>query len=198
VAGGQSPAAEARFVRRRVRCLIRTQPDLVERVLQAVTPAFAARGFVRVDQTFRRELADMYWLVHFAFVRHPGDVDVICDFAVRHHALQDVLRPKLYPTFKDREFRQTATVGAELGNYCGQGQRRWPIRGDSDISSFVKDLEYWYPEQILIGLESLSDLPGVLESLEPNDAFARLLCPVPGQREALIEAIRSALRPRAV
>ena len=184
------PAAEARCVRRRVKGPMSTQ-RLSDLVLQLVAPVLAPFGFVRAQQTFRKELGDQCWMVHLSFVRHREDVDVICDFAVRHHAIQDLLRPKRYAKISDREFRTTATVGTELGNYLGQGQRRWSIREPADVAAFVTDFQYCFSEHILHGLEALSELTQLQEALERGDAWARLICPLPGQATAVLEAIRS-------
>jgi hypothetical protein len=170
--------------------------ELREKLLQQVAALLAKHGYSRREQSFEHELGDVRWIVHIAIIRHASDFDFTCDFAVRHHVIQDILRPELYSGLSNREFGHTPTVGVELGNYMGVGPKRWTVTSEADLPAAITDLDYYFREHIRYGLETLSSLSELKTALEREDTFARLVSPLQSHRAAIVRAIGQL--PRAV
>jgi hypothetical protein len=171
---------------------------LTDRLLAEVEQELSSYGFHRHEQTFTLDHGAVVWMIHVAFIPHAIACDVTCDFAVRFHAVQDVLRASRYPTLSTREFRDTATAGAELGNYARGQLQLWTLASDADVGPVAADLRYWYLEHMRYYLEELSTLEQLATVLSEGGRQANLLCPHPGQREQVLEAIREVTteRPR--
>lgn len=95
-------------------------------------------GFKRriTDQSFYKKTADGKVSIHLAFINHSEDFDVTVDFAIRFNDVEDILNEidnsfLPFPTKKG----ETYTLGAELGNITGEGQKRWTIENEEDVAT---------------------------------------------------------------
>lgn len=148
----------------------------------------------RIGQSFRRATSFGWESIHVAFVRHPpADFDVIVNFGIRIDAVQDVILgddPLL--TVSDR--KNSATVGCELGNLTGQGQRRWTVSSEEDIPSVAAQIVGECEVSIFPIFEKYASPAAIYADLTQDEMTAELLAPFPASRAKIIEALSTIVR----
>jgi len=170
--------------------------QLQEEILAEIAAALASSGYRRREQEFYRDVDDVRWFLHIAFVRHPENLDLIADVAIRHNAIEDRLvgtRAHLKPS----ERKRTATIGVDLGNYADGRQQRWTIRSADEVKPVVADMIRIFQKFGLSFLERFSSLHELVRVLDLNDREASLICPVPATRVEVAEVARAILGERA-
>lgn len=88
-------------------------------------------------QRFERLTAIGKQIAHIAFIRHLDDFQLTADLAVRHDEIERLVF-EMETEMSEKEKRETATLGGELGDMQGIGQKRWEIVCNSDIPRVVE------------------------------------------------------------
>ena len=143
-------------------------------------------GFVleAAEQRFRKPWGSAQLLIHVAFISHAGEFDAAIDIAVRHQQVEERLNAGRR-TLTERQKRQTATVGAELGNLADGRPKRWTVASAADLEPVATDIALWVRGVGLSALERFASLDELARVLEADGAEARLICPVPDKRAAV-------------
>jgi hypothetical protein len=162
--------------------------DLRRTLLTELAVALATRGYRKNGQSFRKDEGPHRLSFHVAFINHSEDFDVTADVAVRHHAVEERLNGSS-PLLSAAQKKETATVGAELGNLAGVGQHRWTVRERRDIEPVAADMLQWFDRIGVPFLTRFSSLDEVARVLAQDDALARLVCPIPGSRRKVLDVI---------
>ena len=164
--------------------------ELRDALLMEVGERLRPLGFrARVSyRDFYRELGSCRQLLHISFINHKRDFDVTADVAVRHHVVEDV-RNQGRPYLAEAEKKQTATIGAELGNIAGRGQHRWAIIDRNDIPSAADGIVSYFRGVGLPFLERFSSLRETFEVLRGGSKESRLICPFDDERAKIVKII---------
>ena len=162
--------------------------DLRRTLLTELAAALASRGYRKSGQSFRKEEGPHRLSLHVAFINHVDDFDVTADVAVRHHAVEEI-RNLSNTLISAREKKETATIGAELGNLAGVGQHRWTVRERRDIEPVAADILEWFDRIGVPFLERFSSIGETARVLTQDGSEARLICPFPEKRRSVLEAI---------
>jgi hypothetical protein len=162
--------------------------DLRAALLDRLDESLRPLGFRKRQQSFHLESGPCRRSFHIAFVNHASDFDVTADVAVRHHAVEDLLNERR-PNLSARERKDTATIGAELGNIAGVGQHRWRVAAAGDVEPVAEDILGWFRRVGEPFLHRYADLEAVSRALAADGAEARLICPIPQLRAETAAAI---------
>jgi hypothetical protein len=145
------------------------------------------KGFKAVisQQSFRRATKDGWLGLHLAFVTHDEDFDVVLNAAVRFSDVQDALLGS------DKEAKQSATIGCEYGRLTGQGQFRWTIASEGDVTPVASAIFNACSMTMIPFLEKYTCRGTVLDALSQNDATSILISPIDERRSRLVTLMRS-------
>lgn len=147
-----------------------------------------------VQQSFRLAKSFGWASIHLAFVRHPPtDFDVIVDAAIRIDAVQDSILGSS-SLISDRDRKNSATVGCELGNLKGVGQQRWTISSEEDVRRVASEVVAECEATLLPFIEKYSNLDTLLAALETNTEVATLLSPYDEARQKTVLALSKFLK----
>ena len=171
--------------------------DLLSELGRLLAPHGFTKRSKRLEQSFRKKVAIGWHFFHVSFIPHKDDFDVTADVAMRVDAVEDLLnqvRKDLsgLPQPK-REQKETATIGAELGNIAGTGQRRWTVNSSRDVVPVASDIVEALKEIGLPYLEKYSDLDRLLGSLSRHDRNSWHLVPFDDVRRMVVVAVAHVL-----
>jgi hypothetical protein len=138
-------------------------------------------------QDFVREVPSGQWIVHVGFIRHPDDVDVTVDPAVRLEPVERLLEAAGYG------HGQGATIGAELGNIVDGRPRRWTIQSAADCPVVAEEMASEIRKFALAWLERHSDPRAVFGILAQQDRQSWLYSPVHVKRCLTLVALATHL-----
>lgn len=115
--------------------------ELQSELLEAVGQRIAEYGFKykASEQAYLRAIPDGRSCLHLAFIRHQHDFDVVADVAVRFDQLEDLVNSS-NTLLSKKEKGQTYSLGAELGNISGEGQKRWSLASSSEVERVADQL----------------------------------------------------------
>jgi hypothetical protein len=152
-------------------------------ILQAVGRRVASDGFEvkPTEQSFLRRFRGGRASLHLAFVEHAHDFDVVADVAVRLDELEKLVYGSSTLLTK-REKEQTYSLGAELGNISGEGQRRWQVTDAADTEQVADDIVASFREVGRPYLEAASSLEGAYRLLASPGRGAWLHSPIHASR----------------
>ena len=112
------------------------------------------------------------WIVHLSFIPHRGvDLHMTVGVAIRVDAVERLVNDGR-PELRESDSAKTATVGCELGNLIGTGQKRWEIASSTEVGAVASSI---YSEVKSIGwpfLERYSNMESLLDlltSLNPRN-----------------------------
>ena len=165
---------------------------LLARLAELVEPAFK---LTKRDRTFWKDAGPVRYALHISFINHADDFDVTVDVAIRHHSVEDVLNAERQ--LGPRERRETATVGAELGNLAGVGQHRWTVVAEGDVEPVALGIVDWFGrigEPFLQRFASPAETLRVLEADGPEARMISPSCGHPTTGSRCIAATRSGER----
>ena len=147
-------------------------------LLNAVGLRLAQFGFrpKPVGQSFLRPLPGGRSAFHISFINHPDDFDVTGSVAIRFDALEDLLNHDSKFLSK-KERTQTYSLGAELGNIAGTGQRRWTVTRDSNVDDIAAKIIVDFQEIGIPYLEKASTMESALDLFRQPGRAAWLHCP---------------------
>ena len=177
--------------------LKREMREIENGLLVALATRVQPQGFVlrRSHQDYVKSTSSGRWVLHVAFIEHDDDFDVTADVALRLDAVQDLVH-RDNPDLSQKEKRETATAGAELGNIADGRQERWTV---ADITSVDPVADAIYRTFVGFGLpylERLSDPRQLLDELATNDRRSWLHAPFHGWRNKTAVALALILSDR--
>lgn len=157
--------------------------DIQRALLEAVGVRVVALGFdgKAVGQSFLRRISGGRASLHLAFIEHPKDFDVVADVAVRFDQLEDLVNAT-NSLLSKREKGQTYSLGAEIGNISGDGQRRWSVASLADVDTVADQVVTSFKEVGLPYLDRASTLEGALRLLTSPGRDAWLHSPIHASR----------------
>lgn len=146
-----------------------------------------------VDQSLRLAKSYGWASIHLAFVRHPPtDFDVIVNAAIRIDAVQDYIQGN-DSLISATERKRSATIGCELGNLKGVGQKRWTISSEEDVCPVASEIVSECERNLLPFIERYSDFDTLLKVLAMDAKEARLLSPIDDKRHKTVIALSELL-----
>jgi hypothetical protein len=148
-----------------------TPKELKQRAQEELARRLEPHGFTgRGGQRLTRRLPGAIQMLHLAFVGGGagGSLSLILNLAVRHERVED-LAHAWRSDLSDREKKQTATLGVELGHLIGRGQMRWQLDSPEACPKAANDAFHLLREHGLPYLERYSDLEAVKERLSSDN-----------------------------
>jgi len=168
---------------------------LEKKLLSEVGSLLQGHGFSSrpVGQSLRLVKPFGWASIHLAFVRHPPvDFDVIVNVAIRIDAVQDSIQGG-DSLITDKDRKNSATIGCELGNLKGVGQQRWTVSSEEDVSPIASEIAVECEATLLPFIERYSDLGALLETLSTNAGIAQLISPIESKRSKTVFALSALL-----
>jgi len=140
---------------------------------------FADWQYVALRRHLRKRFPGGDWLIHFAFVNHPADFDVVVDVAVQFAARGNL-----------------CIIGASLGNIEGSGQARYNVSTEAEANASAARAAAHFQRVGLPFLEHYSEVANVLACLKQGGPGARLISPLEHlhiQQIAVLESLSHAV-----
>ncbi len=137
-------------------------------------------AFIRKGQSFVRRTPLGLESLHVSIIAHSDDIDLTADVAVRFDALEELVHRN--SALSAAEKRATFSLGAELGNISGTGQRRWTVRDPSDIEGAARDIVAAFHAIGLPYLAGISSFEKALEAIEAISPRSWLHSPIHASR----------------
>lgn len=166
--------------------------EIQRALLAAVGSRIAALGFEGkpVGQSFLRRIPDGRVSVHLAFVEHPKDFDVVADVAVRFDRLEELVNAN-NSLLSKKEKEQTYSLGAELGNISGSGQKRWSVASLADVGRTADQIVDSFKAIGLAYLDKASTMEGAWQLLASPGRDAWLHSPIHASRAKRVVGLAS-------
>lgn len=156
--------------------------DMLLREIALYLGDLGFRASIR-QQAFYKKMAFGKYSFHLAFMPHQSDIDISADVAIRFDALEDLVHEVVKtPFLNPRKMENSFSFGANLGHISGEGQIRWTILNESDVTEVSKRILEKFVNVGLPYLKRYSDLDtvfGVLSTVSPE---ANLLNGFPEKR----------------
>ena len=151
--------------------------------LQLLAKEFSPDGFQAVAsrQALTRRRPPGEHVIHVAFVRHPHDLDLTVQLAVR--------LDRLRPLYRISQLGVEPMLGAEVGNMLDGRPRRWTIASSADAGVVVESIHSCCTSFALPWFAEAANLGTVYEWLRQDDRRAWLLAPVPMYHGFLLTAL---------
>ncbi len=140
-------------------------------------------GYKRKGQDYIRLFEKGKYIFHISFIEHPdkGDVDITGDVAIRFDEVEDMVNASnKMLSKKDKE--QTSTIGAELGNILGEGQKRWTLSAEDDVSSISLVIYNEFSRTGKKYFDKYSSYKKAFEAIKQDDKGSWLHSPFHGPR----------------
>ncbi|MCU1194871.1 hypothetical protein JAK23_04120 [Stenotrophomonas maltophilia] len=169
---------------------------LEKELLAEVGSLLNKRGFGSrpVGQSFRLARSFGWASIHLSFVRHAQvDFDVVVSAAIRIDAVQDMIQDKSDRLITDKDRKNSATIGCELGNLTEEGQRRWIVSSHDDVGRVASEIVAACDEWLIPFIERHSNIAAILEVLKTDDMHAELISPIEEKRRKTILALSEIL-----
>ncbi len=115
-------------------------------------------------RSFERNFALGKQSIHFAYINHQYDFNVICDVEVRLDMVEDI-RSGFDTHLTTAEKAERYTLGAELGNIAGIGTKSWEVSTEDDVEPVVSSILTAIHEIGMPALEEMSSPELVLKML---------------------------------
>lgn len=125
-------------------------------------------------QAFNKKMSWGRWIFHVGFASINGPLKLVVNVAIRVDAVNNLVFGT-DPLLSKAEARDTATVGAELGNLIGKGPLMWTVSDPGEVPSLVASMLEAYEKIGLPYLSRYSDLEEMLRGLRGNGQEAFLL-----------------------
>lgn len=163
-------------------------------LLETVGKQISNLGFVGkpADQSFVRNFPGGRASLHLAFIKHPEDFDVVADVAVRFDALEDMINSES-KILSNKEKSKTYSLGAELGNIEGSGQKRWHVTSAGDVAGVARGIVSDFERIGVPYIEGASDLARAYEMLTSPGRGAWLHSPIHSARAKRIVGLAKLL-----
>lgn len=140
-------------------------------------------GFVHRKslQGYKKTEGDISYVFHISIINHENDFDITADTGIRFDEIEERRANK----------RSDCTIGVELGNWKFGRPLRWTIKSEADISSVSASIYEHFINDAKDFFARLGNVSNLQKVLKEDRAKARLLCPVPGDREWLSSLIET-------
>lgn len=125
------------------------------------------------QQMFVRRFSEGKTALHLAFIKHPGDFDVVANVAIRLNQLEDILNGARSYLGDDKK-RGTYSFGAELGNISRVGQVRWTVRALDDTKVVAQELVTYFKKVGLPFIAGATTIEEAYRILTESEDLARL------------------------
>jgi len=148
-----------------------------------LAPELAKYGFITKfsDSSFYRKFPRGRQSIHFQFIYHGVDVDVMVDIAVKFDELEEIInKHKSYLTEKEK--KDTWSLGAELGNIRSGVGIRWTILNNNDIEQVANDMLRAIVSTAIPCLEKYSDMRTALDAVRGDGTDDWLYSPFDNER----------------
>lgn len=157
--------------------------ELQSAFLETVAQRVAEYGFKykAAEQACLRPIPCGRACLHLAFIKHSQDFDVVADVAVRFDQLEDLVNAN-NSLLSKKEKRQTYSLGAELGNIAGEGQKRWGLASFAELERVAGQLVDSFKVIGLPYLDRASTLEGAYQLLTSPGRDAWLHSPIHSSR----------------
>src|SRR5262249_4475601 len=170
---------------------------LKERLLERVSGQIRLYGFSRRPrfQEFSKKTYFGRQGFHLSFIRHKLDFDVAADVGIRFDAVEDLVN-KTKPFLSDTEKRNTYTLGADLGNLTGEGDKRWTVTKLLDVEPVSESIMDSFRSVAIPYFQRYSDSERVLQTLSSPAISDTIHSPIPGERAMQVIALAFLLGDR--
>ncbi|MGO1079497.1 hypothetical protein [Inquilinus sp. CA228] len=168
--------------------------ELKTKILMKIGERVSALGFSKrpVGQSFYAQTPSGRNVIHLGFVPHDdSDVDVIVNLAIRFDSVEDLMNG--YRSLSKTQKSSTATVGVELGNLLGIGQKRWNLSTDLDVDRASDDIAETLIAHGIEYFKKGGKLEDVFDILRSFGGEAETLVSIPAVRYEKILAIAAVL-----
>lgn len=155
-----------------------TKNEMKKKLLNFILLKITEVGFEKniYGQTFWKPVQNGRAAVHLSFIDHETDFDVTVDFAVRIDKLEE-LKNKDNTYLKEKEKKETATIGVELGNLIEGNQKRWTISSEEDIEKVADEIYSKIVEEGIPYIDKYSNLDNILFVCLKDDEDSMLHSP---------------------
>jgi hypothetical protein len=112
-------------------------------------------------------------------IYHVDDFDVVMKMSIHYENLESLVKsisPDYLVNFKYGKNFKLYSVGIELGNYLGTGQKRWHIKSEQDVMRVADDLYANFLEYALTYFEKYSNLKNAFELILDNQGKGSSHC----------------------
>lgn len=115
--------------------------------------------------------------IFLSSVYHVDDFDVVMDIAIHFENLESLIKSEVaeYLAKKGKNFKRYS-IGIELGNYLGTGQKRWHIESEQDVMLVAEDLYANFVEYAIPYFEKYSNLKNAFELILDNQGKGSSHC----------------------
>src|SRR5436190_22794742 len=148
-------------------------------LLKSVATGLARHGFESKPkgQSIVKKTAFGRQSFHLAFIKHTHDFDITADVAIRFDALENLICES-EGIRSEQEKDEGYSLGAELGNLAGTGQRRWTVSTSEDIPPVSASILEAFELIALPYLNRYSMMDQALAALKGDDRVASLHMPI--------------------
>lgn len=138
------------------------------------------------QQMFVRRFSEGKTALSLAFIKHPGDFDVVANVAIRLNQLEDILNgARSY--LSDKKKLNTYSFGAELGNIHRVGQLRWTIRAPDDTKAVAQELVSCFKKIGIPFIDGAATIDDAYRVLTESEELASLyLAPRSRRAESIV------------
>ena len=132
---------------------------------------------------------------HLSFIKHPADVDVTADVAIRFDELEGLVN-KYKDFLTDAQKKGTFSLGAELGNVGEGRQKRWSVASFADVEDVADSITDYFVSIGIPYLEKYSDPEAALEALSGDGRDSWLHSPFHDERAMRAVGLAFMLDPK--
>jgi hypothetical protein len=153
--------------------------ELEKALLGSVAERVGAFGFDKKvkGQSFYKQTSFGRLAFHLSFIKHEADFDVTANVAVRFDELEDLINED-NELLSEAMKKNTFSLGAELGNISGVGQKRWTVASPADVESVSRSIMDAFARIGVPYLEKYSNMETALDALSGDDQAAWLHSPL--------------------
>ena len=160
-----------------------TKKLLMSQLLAAVDERLRSNDFAyrKSDQMY---MASHGWgiaIIHLFFITHPGDFDILLNVGVRIDRVENLIN-KYDARLSEKEKKRTWTLGVEVGQFVGMGQKRWTVAQADDVPKVARDIHDAIHRIALPYVEKYSNLENALGVLAGDGRDSWIHLPLHDQR----------------
>jgi len=156
---------------------------LKELLLEQVGRQLVQYGFSRRPrfQEFSKKTAFGRLGFHLSFIKHREDFDVKADVAIRFDEVEELVNTAK-ASLSSAERRNTYSLGADLENITGEGDKRWIITRLADVEPAAESIADSFRSVGIPYFEEYSDVERVLQTLSSDAERDWVHSPIRGER----------------
>ncbi len=154
--------------------------EIKKKLLKEVNDFLLKYGFEKkiYGQSLRKPIEGGKAFIHLSFINHVNDFDITVSVAVRIDAMEAMANAaNRFLTEKEKKKSDSATIGVELGNLSGVGQKRWTITNENDIPSVVVSISKDIIEIAFPFIEKYKDANAIFKTMLRDDPAVWTVAP---------------------